>query len=206
MKKILSCFVILVISLTALVSCVITPSGDGHRYNYFSSGELSLIDSYFDFEIPFAPSNEYYLNEIDQSTGEEQGLNYYTVGNTEEEFNAYLLKIEEIPGAVYSGSQADSYGDVWYFYSVGDVCIDIAYYLYEGEYLIDCYFYISVPPSDPDDPGSTVPDDPAEGSDYIYNSFTETDLETLNSLFDIDLPFIPTKLIVISRFTAIISA
>ena len=33
----------------------------------------------------------------------------------------------------YDGSEVDEYGDTWYYYSKGDVCVDMVYYYYSFE-------------------------------------------------------------------------
>ena len=123
-----------------------TGSGsDTHTYTEFTSSEKSLMNELIGFVIPFAPNDEYYLDEFDSDEdGVSDGINFYTVGNTEAEYAAYRTLL-----AVYSFdySEVDEYGDTWYYYTEGDFYIDVSYYYYDGDgiddYIIDIYVYPS---------------------------------------------------------------
>ncbi len=95
--------------------------------------------------IPFLPNNEYYAEEYtldyEDETGEgEYGINFYTYGNTEAEFNAYRAKYEA--EYTFAESYEDDYGDTWYCYDAADYYVDMVYYEYEGETVMDLYAYI----------------------------------------------------------------
>ena len=112
----------------------------GYTYTDFSASEKALFNEYFGWVIPFAPNNEYYVEEY-TAEGEE-GLNFYTYGNTSADFDAYKSMFSAANGYTYDGTSDDEYGDAWYFYSKGNVCVDISYYYYEGDDVIDVYVYV----------------------------------------------------------------
>ena len=115
-------------------------SGDTaeHLYTDFTSDEKALFDKYFGFIIPFIPNSEYCVEEYEYWG--ETGISFYTFGNTQAEFATYRSLFSSYP---YDGSEADEDGDMWYFYSKGDVYIDMAFYYNEGDYVVDVYIYIS---------------------------------------------------------------
>ena len=115
---------------------------NNYSYNDFTTAEKQLFIEYFGEVIPFAPNSEYYVEEYtyDYNDGTyEKGLNFYTFGNTQAEFEAYLVKFDAY---ILDGTEVDSYGDTWYLYSASGYYLDVAYYEYEsGIYVIDVYAY-----------------------------------------------------------------
>ncbi len=123
--------------------------GGGETNEYtntdFTATEKQLFNEYFGWVIPYAPNNtytveeySYYYEEDDQS---EIGLNFYTYGNTQADFDAYKDLFTEENGYTYDGTQEDDYGDMWYYYSKGDYYIDMAYYSDGMDDVIDVYVY-----------------------------------------------------------------
>ena len=90
----------------------------------------------------------------------EWGLNIYSYGHTKAEFNAYLAKYSVYESA---GQNRDDDGVIWYYFDEDDVCIDLAYYLYEGEYIIDVYVYYI------EDVGGSGGNTGSDSSDIITN-------------------------------------
>ena len=109
----------------------------GHIYTDFTSDEKSLFNSTVGFVIPFLPNSQYYVEEYTYEN--EIGVNFYTFGNTQAEFDAYRALFSSYTD---DGSDVDEYGDTWYFYSKGDVLVDMTFYYYEGQYVTDIYVYI----------------------------------------------------------------
>ena len=109
-----------------------------HTYSNFTSSEKSLFNQLVGEVIPFIPNDEYYVEEYDD--GECIGVNFYTFGNTQAEFNAYKNQIASLYS--YDGSETDEYGDMWYYYTTtkGNY-FDISFYYYEGDYVVDIYVY-----------------------------------------------------------------
>ena len=117
-------------------------SGNTHDYTTFTASEKRLFQEYFgEVVIPFIANDEYYLEEylLDNEDGTyEEGLNFYTVGNSGTEFESYL---ELFSVFTKDGTSAGDYS-IWYFYSKGEIYIDLSYYYYEGDYIVDVYVYL----------------------------------------------------------------
>ena len=118
-------------------------TGSSYAYTDFTSSEKTLIIGKLGEVIPFVPNNEYYVDDYyeDYGNGPEDGINYYTYGNTQADFSAYL----QVLNATYEkdGTDEDEYGDKWYFFSSSDYYINVSYYQTdEGDYCIDLYAYV----------------------------------------------------------------
>ena len=120
-------------------------SGGGNSGTEFTAEEKALFNEYFGFVIPFLESEEYYVEEYSQyyeDTDEtEIGVNYYTFGNTQAEFDAYKALFSTANGYTYDGTDQDEYGDDWYYYNKNDHYVDMTFYYYDGEYVFDLYVY-----------------------------------------------------------------
>ena len=106
----------------------------------FTAEEKQLFLNTFGFVIPFIDSREYYVEEYEQDYGDgyEWGVNFYSYGNTQTEFNAYIALFSKYD---YTGEDTDEYGDIWYYYDNGSAYIDISYYDTGDGYVIDVYVY-----------------------------------------------------------------
>ena len=113
-----------------------------HTYTEFSADDKNLFKDYFgSFIIPFIANDEYYLEEYSHEYADgsyEEGLNFYTFGNTQAEFDLYKNAFSTF---TFDGTDKDEYGDTWYLYSKGDICIDFSYYYGEEDYVVDLYVY-----------------------------------------------------------------
>lgn len=119
--------------------------------------------------IPFAPNNEYYVEEYtyDYDDCTEVGINFYTFGNTLSDFNAYKAMFSDYQ---YDGSEKDEYGDSWYFYTSDQgFYVDLSYYLAEGEYILDVYAYVYVELGGENGTPDNTDTDLPEGTDGIFN-------------------------------------
>ena len=123
------------------------PSDDGDgkdteeitkTYNDFTMSEKAIFTQYIGALIPFIPNDEYYVEGYYDTADYENGINFYTVGNTEAEFITYLGLYSDYE--LYE-TYEDDYGDTWYCYVKDDVVVDLCYYLYDGEYYVDVYVY-----------------------------------------------------------------
>ena len=108
-----------------------------HLYTDFTADEKTLLNNTVGLVIPFIPNDEYYVEEYTYES--EVGINFYTFGNTQAEFDAYRALFSSYS---FDGTDVDEYGDTWYFYSMGDVYVDMTFYYYEGAYVLDLYVYI----------------------------------------------------------------
>ena len=108
-----------------------------HLYTDFTADEKALFKNMVGLVIPFIPNDDYYAEEYEFE--DEIGVNFYTFGNTQAEFDAYRALFSSYQN---DGTDVDDYGDTWYFYSKDNVYVDMCFYYYEGEYVVDIYVYI----------------------------------------------------------------
>ena len=86
---------------------------DGYTYQSFTKSEQKLFNDNFGFVIPFVSNNEYYVQDerADYYPDEYVAIiSYYTVGNTQEEFNAYKALFTTANGYTDDGT-AEPYPD-----------------------------------------------------------------------------------------------
>ncbi len=160
-----------------------------HRYTAFTPDEKALFNNIIGLVIPFVSNDEYYAEDYSYTYDDgtyEKGINFYTYGNTEEEFLAYKLLFADYTN---DGTDVDEYGDTWYYYSKGDVYIDLSYYYYENEYVIDVYAYVYLEDSDGGDGGNGG--NGGSDTDYTYTAFTSAEQKQFMDLFGFVIPFIP---------------
>ena len=153
---------------------------ENHKFTDFTSAEKDILREFCGFVIPFIPNNEYYVEEYTYE--DEDGINFYTTGNSASEFYAYK---ELFSSYTFVESYVDDYGDTWYTYEKGDFYIDISYYYYDAEYgyIVDVYIYTM---SDGGNSGN------GENDGYhIYTDFTVSEKETFNTFCGFVIPFIP---------------
>ncbi len=146
MKRLFSLMLVLMLALSLLISCSDNPdngANDAPTYTYtaFTAGEKAILTNLVGEVIPFIPNNEYYFEEIITDTFG-NGISFYTYGNTEAEFDAYLATLVGYE-LVKADTEEDEYGDTWYYYEKGDICIEIAYYETEDGYVVDAYIYLT---------------------------------------------------------------
>ena len=153
----------------------VTPPSSSHTYKDFTSDEKAAFTDTFGFVIPFIPNDEYYVEEYEFEV--ESGLNFYAFGNTLAEFNSYLTLFSDYSN---DGTDIDDYGDKWYFFSKGDVYIDVSYYLYEDAYVVDVYVYFY------DESGSGGEGGTATPSDLITNDGAGLPEDDGDGIYDVD--------------------
>ena len=115
----------------------------GYTYTDFTNNEKSLFETYIGAVIPFIPNDEYYVEGYYDETGYEYGMSFYTFGNTQNDFKAYQTKILNAGYSLYE-TYEDEYGDTWYTYTQNDIVIDVSFYYYEGDDVVDLYVYSSL--------------------------------------------------------------
>lgn len=114
-----------------------------YTYVAFTAGEKKTIIDSLGSLIPFIPNNEYYVEEysLDYEDCREVGINFYTLGNTKEEFDAYREQLQY----TFDGEETDDEGDLWYYYTSDEgFYLDISYYFIDGEYTVDIYAYLLI--------------------------------------------------------------
>lgn len=134
-------------------------SGSSSNYTYtdFSSDEKSFLNSTIGFVIPFAPCDEYHLEDYIDDYGL---INYYAIDQTIQDFNNYKAKWDN--QFEYMGTD-DYDGTTLYVYSCNGIEMDISYYNCEfmdgsTSWIIDVYIYVDS--FDSGDSGSTTPSQP----------------------------------------------
>ena len=121
-------------------------NNDGNQSAGFTADEKALFNEYFGFVIPFASSDEYYVEEYtyyyEDYDETEVGVNYYAYGLTSSDFTAYKALFTSANGYISDGTETDSYGDTWYYYTKNNYFVDVTYYEdYDGNYVLDVYVY-----------------------------------------------------------------
>ncbi len=150
---------------------------DGYIYTGFTDSEKALFQEVVGIVIPFMPTNEYHAEEY--TFENEVGVNFYTYGNTASDFAAYR---ELFSSYSYDGTDTDDYGDAWYYYSKGDIYVDMSYYPDDnGDYVVDVYvYYLSEGSGDGEQGGNVVPD-----ANVITNNGKGLP-ESENGIYDVD--------------------
>ncbi len=151
-----------------------TPDPDPYTYSDFTDGEKELFRSYFGELIPFVANDKYYVEEYEYDN--EVGINFYTLGNTQAEFNAYL---QCFSAYTLIETYEDSYGDTWYSYQKGVYYVDVSYYEVDGSSYIDVYVYTL---SDSDNTGGSTGE--------TYTDFTDEEKALFRSYFGEVIPFV----------------
>ena len=121
-----------------------TDDNSSYKYTNFTESEKALFQSYFGQVVPFIANNEYYLDEYyydyEDYGYSEEGIYFYTFGNTGSEFDAYRTKLSNSRYSL-DDNYVDDYGYTWYSYVKSDFYLDVCFYEYEGEYIVYVYVY-----------------------------------------------------------------
>ena len=166
----------------------------GHTYTDFTAEEKALFNEVVGMIIPFLPNDNYGVEEytLDWDDCYEWGISFYTVGNTEAEFNAYRTQFSSY---TFDGSEKDEYGDTWYYYSVNDeIYIDLSYYVIEGESYIDLYVYVFCDYTEGGDGGEN-------DGDYAYTDFTAEEKALFIEYFGEVIPFLINNEYYVEEYT-----
>ena len=175
----------------------------GYVYKDFTPSEKALFNEYFGEIIPFVKNNEYYVEEYtyDYDDCYEEGINFYTYGNTKAEFNSYKALFSSY---TYEGSEADEYGDLWYFYvSDSGFYIDISYYETDDGYVIDVYVYLLFDYEDggSTDNGGNNGGNNGDNSGHSYTDFTSSEKALFNEYFGEIIPFVKNNEYYVEEYT-----
>ena len=166
---------------------------DKYTYTAFSPSEKKTFTDKVGFVIPFAPSDEYYvedyMEEYPDTPLDEFSvyINYYAVGNTQADFTAYKALFDK--EYTFEEEYKDDYGDTWYLYSKGEVYVDISYYVYEGDSYIDVYVYIEATGSGGNQGGNSG------------TEFTASEKALFNDYFGFVIPFIESDEYYVEEYT-----
>ncbi len=164
-------------------------NGGAHTYTDFTADEKALMNERIGLVIPFIPNDDYFVEEYngeDYGYDGEYGIYFCASGNTVAEFEAYL---EKYSSYTYDGTEADG-DDTWYYYSKGEVYIDLIHYYYSNDYYLELYAYIITDDTDAGNTGN------GSGSNTGSGSATDVDLitnagaglpEASGGVFNVDL-------------------
>ena len=175
-----------------------TPKEDKYLYTAFTASEKQIMIDLFGECIPFIANNEYYFETYTYDTDDgrtEIGINFYTLGNSHSEFNNYRVSYAKY---TYDGTQNDDYGDAWYFYTSkdGSFYVELSYYFYEDDYVVDVYAYTY---SDSDDNGGSGDNNTNEN--YKYNSFTSSEKSLFTKTVGAVIPFLANNEYYVEEYT-----
>lgn len=153
-----------------------------YLYNDFTSEEKELFMISFGEILPFMPNDEYYIDPysyIYEDNIYEEGLNFYTFGNTPAEFQDYLDLLSKYE---LTGIEKDEYGDDWYYFDSDNFYIDVSHYLTtDGEYVLDLYIYTLEDLSE-----SEEPDDPIETDGNVLTNKGKGLPSSQNGVYNVD--------------------
>ena len=163
-------------------SSVNDSSKDEPKYTYqaFTPTDKELMETYLGEVLPFVANNEYYVDELEADDGE-MWINFYTIGNTQAEFNAYRASYT---GYTFIESYVDDYGDTCYCYEKGNLYVEMSYYFYEGEYWIDVY-------ANKASEGGNGGNSGTEDGEYTYYDFTAAEKALFMQYIGEVIPFLP---------------
>ena len=168
---------------------------EAYWYNAFTPAERTLFETYVGEVIPFLPNNEYYIKGYYEETDYENGLCFYTIGNTMYEFEDYRKSYKDYN--FIGTSQADE-GYLWYYYEKGDVLVTACHYEKDGEtYSVIYARFRGIVDDGKEEPadsaGSETPDDGEGGgtTGYLYNDFTAEQKTLFETYVGEVIPFLP---------------
>lgn len=149
---------------------ILPPVASDYTYTDFKASEKTLFNTYIGEVIPFLPNDEYYVEGYYEETDYENGMCFYTVGNTNDEYLDYLSLIEASGYEFLETYVDDEYGDTWYCYSKNDdIYIDVTYYTDSGYNVMELYVYSATLSSDGEGGGSTDDSGSSDNSDLLTN-------------------------------------
>ena len=149
----------------------------------FTATEKEFIIDMVGEVVPFLPTYEYYVEEYVDEYG--SSVLYYTYGNTQAEFDAYLDTLEGA-GYVLDDTLNDG-GDIWYWYIKDDIYIDAVYYEEDGDYIACFYIYLYEP----------------LGGDTIYYDFTAEEKQIFISTIGEEIPFVVNTYYSVTKFASL---
>ena len=151
-------------------------------YQSFTPAEKKTFTELFGEVIPFLPNDEYYVEEYGYQR--ETGVNYYTIGNTQAEFDEYR---QAFSAYELTDTYQDEYGDTWYTYQKGDYYVDMAYYEENGESCVDVYVYVI------EENGGAL--------EHLHTDFTSDEKKAFIDLFGEVIPFLPNDEYGVDEYT-----
>ena len=190
MKKLLLLLLVITLTVSLVTSCSVlegifgpfTEDSDGYLYTDFTPKEKEIFNKYIGLVIPFAPNDEYYVEGYNTESDFENGINFYALVDSEDDFEAYR--------ALYSDyelvrTEHDEDNTPTYFYVKDHVEVSLTYFTALGIPWIDVYVSKIVDEGDDPDSGDDIPD-----GGHLYTDFTDEEKALLTEHFGFVIPFI----------------
>lgn len=170
---------------------------EAYWYNAFTPAEKTLFETYVGLVIPFMPNNEYYIKGYHSETDYENGLCFYTIGNTVEEFTDYREAYKDYN---FIGTSQAEDGYLWYYYEKDDVLVTTCHYEKDGEtYSVMYARFRGVIDDGTDSPADSAGGETPEGGDeggttgHTYNDFTPEQKTLFETYVGAVIPFLPNS-------------
>ena len=114
------------------------PEESPYEFTDFTEWEKKVFLRYVGEVLPFPATNYYGFEGYYYADDYQDGINFYTNGNTKAEFNAYRRQFSSY---TLTETYTDDFGDTWYCYEKDDIVVDMSYYYYNEKYWIDVYVF-----------------------------------------------------------------
>lgn len=148
--------------------------------SYFDTVDAAILESYFDFKIPYIDL-EYYIDDYTDYFGEIFVV--ITFNNASEaDFNNYLTMLSN---SFTSDGEYDDGTDYWYYFSHSNFLIDICYDDYSDT---TPFIYLQIMDESFAEDGNTGGDDTITETPVVDGYFNEEDSAILASYFDFTVP------------------
>ena len=151
MKKLIALILVIIISSFSMVSCQsiivslihkITDDTPGYyTYTEFTDSEKELFETNFEYIPPFIPTDEYNIVAMNGDGDYSQGVRYYSLYNTWEDFNAF---IDGLTDFTLDRTHTDEYGDKWYYMKRDNLIICTSFYHTAYFDMIDVFIYTEI--------------------------------------------------------------
>ena len=151
MKKLIALILVIIISAFSMVSCQsiivslihkITDDTPGYyTYTEFTDSEKELFETHFEYIPPFIPTDEYNIVAMNGDGDYSQGVRYYTLYNTREDFNAFIGSLTDF---TFDRTHTDEYGDKWYYMKRDNLIICASFYHTTYFDMIDVFIYTEI--------------------------------------------------------------
>ena len=149
MKKSIALMLLIIICSLSMVSCqsivvsllqkIVDETPGYYTYTEFTDEEKEIFEGNLGYIPPFIPSDEYFVTSYYDDGDYSKGIRYYSLFNTEEEFEAYRALLTDL---TFDRVDIDDDGDRWYYYRKDSVILSMSYYRTTSFRVIDVYLYL----------------------------------------------------------------
>ena len=115
-----------------------------HTYKNFDKDQRALFNSKFGVSIPFLQNSSYFVEEYTvphEDNKKEIGVDFYTYGNTQDEFSEYKALFSTANGYTSAGESKDKAQNTIYHFTMNDCYIDLSYFSSQGQYITHLRIY-----------------------------------------------------------------